>query len=392
MSDMNEQQKQSADQSPEETGVDGFIDQEVYDEQQQRLAELSKTGYQFLKENLIDQALSCFQEILNEEPDNNYALVGMGDCLRRQKQFSEAVGYYQRCLDRYPDNNYALFGLADCYRTMRHYNKAIAAWEEYLKYDNENVTVLTRVADAHRKARNFERSKELYVSVLEIEADNAYALIGLGHLHYDFRKHKEALAYWKRMHELHGASVDIRVLTSIGNCYRKLKNFEQGVAYFQEALDREPGNFYALFGLADCYRGMNEAEQSLDAWNQILAKDPKNKVILTRAGDALRSLGRNEEAEIYYTRALNIEFDLYAVFGLAMIAKDTGRSEDALRSLERLLPADPQNHRLYIEAAECLLSLGRRHEAVEMLERFSRQGIRNRYVSDMISRLTREQP
>ncbi len=380
---MNEQQHDESTES---------LDQETFDEQQQHLAELSKNGYQYLKENLIDQAITCFNEILSVEPENNYALVGMGDCLRRQKQCSDAVTYYQACLDKYPDNNYALFGLADCYRTMRHYNKAIAVWEEYLKYDHENVSVLTRVADAHRKARNFDRSRELYTMVLEIEPDNAYALIGLGHLHYDFRKHREALSYWTRMHEIHGRDVDIRVLTSIGNCHRKLKNFEQGVAFFREALDREPGNFYALFGLADCYRGMNRPEESLDAWNEILSRDPKNKVILTRAGDALRSLGRNEEAEIYYTRALNIEFDLYAVFGLAMIAKEAGRYEDALRSLERLIPSDPQNHRLYLEAAECHLSLGNRHEAVEVLNRFNRQGIRNRYIGDMLARLTRGQP
>ncbi|MFP4510165.1 MAG: tetratricopeptide repeat protein [Spirochaetota bacterium] len=382
---MNEQHDQTADErTPEQ-----FVDQETFDEQQQHLAELSKTGYQYLKENMIDEAMVCFKEILSQEPENNYALVGMGDALRRRKQCTEAVTYYQKCLETYPDNNYALFGLADCYRTMRHYNKAIAAWEEYLTYDSENVSVLTRVADAHRKARNFERSRELFEMVLEIETDNPYALIGLGHLHYDFRKHREALGYWKRMHELHGSEVDIRVLTSIGNCYRKLKDFEQGAGFFQEALNREPGNFYALFGLADCYRGMNKPDRSLDTWNEILARDPKNKVILTRAGDALRSLGRNEEAEIYYTRALNIEFDLYAVLGLALIAKEAGRYEDALRSLERLIPSDPQNHRLYIEAAECHLALGNRREAVDVLNRFSSQGIRNRHINDMLGRLTR---
>ena len=94
--------------------------------------------------------------------------------------------------------------------------------------------------------------------------------------------------YYPRMVELQAEAVDIRVLTSIGNCYRKLKQFESGVPYFEKALAKEPDNFYALFGLADCYRGTARPNLSLDYWNRILAKDPRNKVILTRAGDAYR--------------------------------------------------------------------------------------------------------
>ena len=91
-----------------------------------------------------------------------------------------------------------------------------------------------------------------------MEQNNAYALIGLGHLHYDFKEYKDALYYWTRMFEINRDKLDIRILTSIGNCHRKLKTFDKGVYYFERALEMDPKNFYALFGLADCYRGMNQ--------------------------------------------------------------------------------------------------------------------------------------
>ena len=84
--------------------------------------------------------------------------------------------------------------------------------------------------------------------------------------------------------------VDIRVLTTLGNCHRKLKTYDQGIYYFQKAVDLEPDNFYALFGLANCYRGLNIHQKALDNWIKILKHDPNNKVILTRAGDAYRNL------------------------------------------------------------------------------------------------------
>jgi len=359
---------------------------EEQDEERSEVSELSKKGYQFLKENRIADALECFTKILVNAESNNYALVGMGDANRKQGQYRNAIIFYQRCLAYHPGNNYALFGLADCYKALNQYHKAIEIWEQYLVHDEKNITVLTRVADAYRKIRDYTHSKEVYLKVMEMDFQNPYAIIGLGHLHYDFKEYKEALSYWVRMMQGNKKNIDIRVLTSIGNCYRKLKLFEEGLSFFELALQKEPHNFYALFGLADCYRGLYKQNYSLEYWNRILEQDPRNKVILTRAGDAYRKLGELDKAVEYYQRALNIEFDIYAVLGLAIIDKIQGHYEVAIESLDRLLQQDPKNHRLCLELADCRFNKGDKREAVEILEEFQRQGIRNNTVSEMLEK------
>lgn len=353
------------------------------------ISELSKKGYQYLKENRVRDAEECFRKILETEPENNYALVGIGDAARKRGIYREAVDSYKKCLVYHPGNNYALFGLADCYKALNQYQMAIEIWEQYLLHDNKNITVLTRVADAYRKVRDFRKSKAIYLRVLEMETDNPYALIGLGHLHYDFKEYKDALQYWQRMVDLQGPAVDIRVLTSIGNCYRKLKQFDRGIPYFEQALDKEPGNFYALFGLADCFRGTGDSAKSLEHWDRILNQDPRNKVILTRAGDAYRALGDYPRATDYYERALNIEFDVYAVLGLAVIARLQGKTDDAIESLRKLIGNDPKNYRLYLELGQCYLAKGDRQKAMDTLADFQRLGIRNPYIQDLVARIQR---
>jgi tetratricopeptide (TPR) repeat protein len=368
----------------------GQADTEKNDSEEREYAEISdysKQGYQFLKENKITEAVECFRKILSVDDNNNYALVGMGDATRKRGAFRDAVDYYLRCLAHHPGNNYALFGLADCYKALNQYHKAIEIWEQYLLHDDKNITVLTRVADAYRKVRDFKHSKAVYLRVLEMEARNPYAIIGLGHLHYDFKEYRDALFYWEMMLDSFKENVDIRVLTSIGNCHRKLKTFEKGISYFEEALRRDIYNFYALFGLADCYRGLNQQHRSLEYWNRILEQDPRNKVILTRAGDAYRNLNNYDQAVDYYQRALNIEFDTYAVLGLAMVAKAQGKYDEAVESLRRLIQQDTKNYRLYLELADCRLKKGEKHQAVEVLEEFQKQGIRNSAVNDLLERI-----
>jgi len=82
------------------------------------LAELSQQGYASLKEGQFDEAGHQFQAVLDQDPENSYALVGMGDLNRKQRAWRQAVDYYKRCLASDTENNYALFGLAESYRAM----------------------------------------------------------------------------------------------------------------------------------------------------------------------------------------------------------------------------------------------------------------------------------
>ena len=367
---LSEKSSQTSDEktleSPASAAPPSNLDSETF----AKLADISRAGYRYLKKGDLSEALSMFRQIIEIEPDNHYALVGIGDTYRKKLRFREAAQYYQRCLEAHPRNNYALFGLADCFRQQNQFHNAIDVWEEYLQYDDQNVTVLTRVADAYRKVKDSKRSEELYRRVLDIEPNNAYALTGLGHLHYGLHNYNTSLTYWHQIYGEQALSADIRVLTSIGNCYRKLKSFEEGTSYFEEALAKEETNFYALFGLADCYRGLQYFDKSLLYWNRILEKDPRNKIILTRAGDAYRHQQQLDLAEDYYERALSIKYDTYAVLGLATVYIISQRFDEAARRLEGLLKNHAQNYRIYPALMECYVFLQDRIAAVNLLEKF----------------------
>lgn len=136
------------------------------DEITNKISDLSKKGYQLIKENDIQGAKKAFNEILEIEENNNYALVGLGDTERKLNHFNDAISYYKKCLEFYPANNYALFGLADCYKALNQYAKAIDIWQQYLVHDDKNITVITRVADAYRKIHDYRKSKDLYLKVV----------------------------------------------------------------------------------------------------------------------------------------------------------------------------------------------------------------------------------
>jgi tetratricopeptide (TPR) repeat protein len=132
---------------------------------------------------------------------------------------------------------------------------------------------------------------------------------------------------------------------------------------------------------------MNQQHRSLDYWNRILDQDPRNKVILTRAGDAYRNLNEYDMSVDYYRRALNIEFDTYAVLGLAVVSKVQGKYDESIESLRRLVQQDPKNYRFYVELADCWARKGERAKAINVLGDFQKQGLRNPVVIEMMDKL-----
>jgi tetratricopeptide (TPR) repeat protein len=108
---------------------------------------------------------------------------------------------------------------------------------------------------------------------------------------------------------------------------------------------------------------------------------------LTKKGYTFLKEDLLDEAEEYYKRALNIEFDTYAVLGLALINKAKGNYLEALESLTGLLVNESKNPRLYIEIAECYIELGNKDKAQAILARYLRTGQKNSRISELLDKV-----
>ena len=109
-------------------------------------------------------------------------------------------------------------------------------------------------------------------------------------------------------------------------------------------------------------------------------------------GDALRNTGDYKGAVEYYNKALNIDFDIYAALGLALICKGEGKYDEAIERLQNLIRNDPKNYRLYIDLADCYLRQNNKQKAVETLENFQRIGIRSTAVNALLDKIKNNKP
>ena len=319
---------------------------------QSLINELSQTGYRHIRNKQLNDAECCFKKILAVEPQNSYALVGLGDIFRKRKQFAAALEYYRSCLTLESTNSYALFGTAESLQGLNDYQSAIKYWQEYLTIDNTDSVVHTRLADAFRKEKNYNEALEHYNSALNIEPLNKYALVGLGWLYFRNREYSLALECWQKIiqnYEQH----DIRLYTAIGNCYRKMRNFEVALSYFRQAFTMERENFYVIYGMADCYRELGSYDEAIYWITNLISRDSTNHVLLTRLGELYSNKGDCVHARQYYQEALTQNFDLFAALGLARLHKLEGNYDEALFSFNELMQYNQIADRVTMEIRDC---------------------------------------
>jgi tetratricopeptide (TPR) repeat protein len=141
-------------------------------------------------------------------------------------------------------------------------------------------------------------------------------------------------------------------MTMIGNIYRRRKEYDRAMDHYENALELDPRNNFALFGMGDCFRGKLDIEKAVFWWGKILDQEPENQILWTRVGDALVSLGRLDEAVQHYNSSLKVDHDLYAVLGLARVAQKQGDYDRACHYCEQALEVDKDNVRALEELAK----------------------------------------
>ncbi len=332
--------------------------------------ELSKKGSRLFRNGKLLEAEKVYLEAKALDDENPYVLSGLGDVYRKLTRFEESGAEYDAVLTKEPKNIFALRGAGDARRGMKQPLDAIPFWLRYLEINEKDSHVMVRVADAYHKLSKFDDAVDFYEQSLAIKPYDPFALLGLGNVYYGLHDDERALACFEKL-LAKNTSHNVVLMTMIGNIYRRRKEFDRAMDHYENALEHDAKNNFALFGMGDCFRGQLNMEKAAHWWGKILDQEPENQALWTRVGDALVSLDRLDDAVIHYKSSLRVSYDLYAVLGMARVAQKQGDNDKACYYCEQVLDEDGDNQRALEEVAKICEAAGFPEKAVKIRERLT---------------------
>lgn len=182
------------------------------------------------------------------------------------KSYSELVIRAQILIKTFPKIMpfYNFLGLS--YKAIGKEREAAKVFQNAIFQDPNEISVLTNLADVYTNLNKLKESEELLNKALKINDKDLYALNNYAKLKRSQGKVKEAIKYFKLVHEIDHTFDD--VILRIANAYVSINNLDEAKKYFENAIYKTPSKFGADYS----YSQMVDYSKDKKHQDQMLAK------------------------------------------------------------------------------------------------------------------------
>ncbi len=122
----------------------------------------------------------------------------IGKLCWRISDFERSERYFRRALAIDPQNPYALYGLGNCFRWERKYEQALDIWRQILKNSEGTQALHTRMGDAYTNIGCQDEAERCYLQALTFGED-IYSTAGLVCLYSERRDWVRAEQYFSSL-------------------------------------------------------------------------------------------------------------------------------------------------------------------------------------------------
>lgn len=236
-----------------------------------------RLGRAHSKEGLFEEAVRCFEQAIQLDPNLPLARKELGQALAALGRGEEADAQFEAWFEQDPNRLQVALALGHL-RSGRK-DEAIATLRKALRENPDNVDALHTLAQAYW-------GDEERVSDIE--------------------------ALLRRATELAPALVPAWI--TLGMLLHQSDRPEEAIAAYQRAIEFDPGNASAWSGLGADYAQIGNMEKSVDAYARAVAIQPGLPGIHMSYAHALKSLGRQAESLREYRTAIELKPDFGEVY------------------------------------------------------------------------------
>lgn len=281
-------------------------------------------GRLYLERQEIEKAMGCFNKVLEHQPVNKEAILGVLNLYERTGQFDQLLEKCDDAISIFPEDVDILFRCAEIYISMQKFNEAMDYLTKIKDIEPENIKARRLLGSIYIKENKREKAWEEYLPILddmilEERYEDAIELLSTFKEIDPIETGKRLVSLYRQINEQSRVAAELVTL---------------GDAFLEKDLKKEALNCYreALVINPDDYLLKNKAEE--------VEKEIKE--------DYISELGKTIEEAI-------TEADVLIRYGLYESARDI---------LEAYVEKEPKNIELHEKLKSIYVDIGNKEKAV----------------------------
>ncbi len=271
----------------------------------------------------LDEALSAFNEVIREHPENVVAKTGRAEVLKAQGQLPAALAAFDEVIREHPENVVAKTGRAEVLKAQGQLPAALAAFDEVIRDHPENVVPKTGRAEVLKAQGQLPAALAAFDEVIRDHPESVFAKNGRA-----------------------------EVLKAQGQ-------LPDAFAAFDEVIRDHPENVFAKNGRAEVLKAQGQLPAALAAFDEVIRDHPENVVAKNGRAEVLKAQGRLPAALAAFDEVIRDHPEnVFAKSGRAEVLKAQGQLPAALAAFDEVIRDHPENVVAKTGRAEVLKAQG----------------------------------
>lgn len=242
---------------------------------------LASQGWQFWEQKDYENAILKFNEAIQLNPNNQHLYWQRGCSYEGLKNYNQAISDFTKAIDLYEKklNSRKFIERFDMMMLSVEYDNRASNYKRVKKYDMA-ILDYTKEIDLYQKRLTLSIQEILQKSISETE------------------KSKELKEEKEFVNEMIAAQYHRRA-----ECYEELKNYNQAISNYTQAMKFDPKDPYSYLNRGHCYEELKNYEQAISDYTQAIKLDPKDPDAYYYRGDCYEKLGQYEKAGQDFAKA-----------------------------------------------------------------------------------------
>ena len=283
----------------------------------------------------LTEAKACFVEVLGLQPGHAKALHALGVIAAQSGQLKQAIKLIDKALKFRPEFALAYYNRGNALKDAGQIDAAIASYDRALAIQPN----FSRAAGSRRiLMQSAKRSGSAPPAPTSVVSAKQHYKIGLKL--QTLRNHEEAVASFNQAIALQAGFAE--AFHGRGIALKGLGRFDAAVASYDRALAIKPDFAQAWFNRALSLQELKRHEEAIKSYDCAIAANPRYALAHCGRAIMLLNIGRAEEAVAACDSAIEIDADFakaHATRGAAL--QFLKRIDDAITSYERAISIQP---------------------------------------------------
>jgi tetratricopeptide (TPR) repeat protein len=284
-------------------------------------------------------------------PNDSRITLLAGNILNETNDVGEAMKVYKEGISQSPNDPYLIYNLAlsqykqgDMVEAIENFKKAIQA------SSGGQVTEFSHgyLGTIYYHRENLDAAEHHFREAVSLKPTEPKYLYNLGLILLKRKKNEEGLTYFQRA--IDSGSGDPQIYRYIAESFDNLGMHDNAVAALEKAVRVRPDDADSLFQLADLYYKRGQLSQAEDLYRKIIRSTPADSSTenaLVNLGLILDDQERYSEAVEVLQKAISLNpKNDSALFNLAIAYKNSGeaiRAVETWRKAQQSNPSEPRH-------------------------------------------------